>query len=778
MRLTLLLLVFIISGSLADAQVPAGEWTNYQSYQSASKLADAGELVYCAGNGGLFTYNKTDNSVQKLSSINGLSDVGINALAYGAETDVVLIAYKNSNIDLVFGKDIYNLSDIKRKQIMGNKAINKIMFDGNLAYLSCGFGIVVINTEKKEIKDTYYIADGGAQLNVYDITADDTYLYAATAEGIYRALASEPNLQDYSNWHRFENIPHASESFTQIENLNGKIIACYTPETGNDELYMLNNNNWSRVFPEISKVFDMTVAFNDRIIISNEGDVYIFNETGGIIEKIYQYIFADSQSNGIDPRCTLLNEDGSYWIADNWYGLVHKNGNNSEAVSPDGPVDNRVFSLYMSEENLWVTSGGRNAAWGNLWNQARFQKYSAGTWTAFDHSKYPIMSQFHDVVCMVADPNDPEHVFAGFWGAGVLEFQGEELVKQHSYHNSTLQTAIADANFVAIGGMAFDSNGTLWVNNGGVGKVLSSYKNGEWKAYSLPDLSNGVNLGDIVITKDGDKWLALSNRNKDIYVVKGDNEDRKWQRNVAYFSNGVEAQEYEMHEVYCMTMDRDGAIWVGSSKGVGVYDNPARIWNSTDQDPLAKYARQPGLELGDGIYHPLLASETVTAIAVDGGNRKWCGTKANGVFLISEDGEKELEHFNVDNSPLLSNEITSIAINDKSGEVFLGTAEGLISYMGVATEPEDTFTDVYVYPNPVRETYDGPIVITGLMEDTDVKITDISGNLVFHDTSVGGQASWDGKNLNGKRCHTGVYLVFLNNKTGEETFVTKILFIH
>ena len=778
MRLTLLLLVFIISESLIYAQVPVGEWTNYQSYQSASKLADAGELVYCAGNGGLFTYNKTDNSVQKLSSINGLSDVGINTLAYGNEQDVVLIAYKNSNIDLFFGKDIYNLSDIKRKQIMGNKAINKVMFDGSLAYLSCGFGIVVINTEKKEVKDTWYIADNGAHINVNDLVSDATYFYAATDQGIYRALVSEPNLQDYSNWQRFENIPNANGSFTQIENLNGKIIAVYSPENGNDKIYKLENESWSQVFSEISKVYDMTVAFNDRIIITNEGDVYIFSEAGTVIEKIYQYIFADSQSNGIYPRCTLLNGDGTYWIADNQYGLVHKNGSNSEAVSPDGPVDNKVFSLYQSGKNLWVTSGGRNAAWGNLWNQARFQKYSTGTWSAFDDSKYSIMSEFHDVVCIATDPNDSEHVFAGCWGAGVLEFQGDKFIKQHSYHNSTLQTVIANANFVAIGGMAFDDDGTLWVNNGGVGKVLSSFKNGEWTSYSIPDLSNGVNLGDIVITKDGDKWLALSNRNKDIYVVKGENEARQWQRNIAYFTNGTDETTLPMHDVYSMTIDRDGAIWVGAAGGVAVYDDPARIWNSTDQDPLAKYARQPGLELGDGIYHPLLASEIVTAIAVDGGNQKWCGTKANGVFLISEDGEKELEHFTVENSPLLSNEITSIAIDQQTGEVFFGTSEGLISYMGLATEPEDTFTDVYVYPNPVRETYDGPVVVTGLMEDTNVKITDISGNLVFHDTSVGGQISWDGKNLNGNRCHTGVYLVFLNNKTGEETFVTKLLFIH
>jgi hypothetical protein len=119
-----------------------------------------------------------------------------------------------------------------------------------------------------------------------------------------------------------------------------------------------------------------------------------------------------------------------------------------------------------------------------------------------------------------------------------------------------------------------------------------------------------------------------------------------------------------------------------------------------------------------------------------------------------------------------------IAINDKTGEVFIGTALGLISYMGEATAGDDDFNDVYVYPNPVRETYDGPIVVKGLLENTDVKITDISGDLVYKTKSLGGQAIWDGRNLNGRRCKTGVYLVFLSDEAGEKTKITKLLFIH
>jgi hypothetical protein len=214
-------------------------------------------------------------------------------------------------------------------------------------------------------------------------------------------------------------------------------------------------------------------------------------------------------------------------------------------------------------------------------------------------------------------------------------------------------------------------------------------------------------------------------------------------------------------------------VWVGTSAGVAAYFNPEEIWET---NPF--YATQPGLDLKDGIYHPLLKTELVTAIAVDGANRKWFGTRNSGVFLVSEDGQQEIENFNESNSPLLSNSVSSIAINDKTGEVFFGTPEGIISYRGAAIAGLGDYADVYAFPNPVRQDYDGDIVITGLIEDTDVKITDISGNLVHKTTSLGGQAIWNGKNLNGNRVSTGVYMVFGNDKQGEKTFTTKILFIH
>jgi len=756
------------------SQPAVGEWTDYQSYASAKKVVDTGEKIYCVTEGGLFSYNKTDNSIQKMSGVNGLSDVGIQNIAYSKENDVLLIAYQNANIDILKGNKIFNLSDIKRKQIAADKTINSILFSGNLAYLSCGFGIVVVNLERKEIKDTYFIGYEGDYLNVQDLATDGIYFYAATVNGIYRANATEPNLQNYNNWFKQTTIPHADQKFNKIEFFNGKFIANYHPnEWAQDEMYELNGSIWEPFLTNIKYVSDITTNGN-FIVFSSREEVFIYNENLQQVKYIRNYSFTGYEVSPISTSCAVIDDLNVVWIADLINGLI-KVGSQAERIVPESPVDNRIFSLSINGQDLWVSSGGRENSWGNLYFQPQFQLYREGKWSVFDKKIFPEANDFRDIVCVTADPKNPDHVFAGSWGGGVLEFNAGKFVTRYDNFNSTLETQLPGSPqepYVRIGGMAYDSNGNLWVTNTGVAKVLSSLQtDGNWKAYELAGIANKF-IGDLIITQNDDKWIVVP-RGIGLYVYNSSNGQEKEQKVIARYVNREVDLLTEMNDVYSIAEDLKGEIWVGTSNGVAVFSNPKKIWT---EDVL--YASRPGLDLKDGKFHPLLEKEGITAIAVDGANRKWFGTKTSGVFLVSEDGETEIEHFNTDNSPLPNNEITDIAINQKSGEVFIGTSSGLISYMGQATEANDEFSDVYVYPNPVRENYEGSIVVKGLVDDTDVKITDISGNLVYKTKSLGGQAIWDGKNLNGNRCKTGVYLVFMTDPIGEKTKITKLLFIH
>lgn len=783
-KFKILLTFLLISVAMLSGfpQPVIGEWTDYQSYAHAKNVVDTGDKIYCVTEGGLFSYNKTDNSIQKMSGINGLSDAGVQRLAYSKENNLLLIAYQNANIDLMIGTEVFNLSDIKRKQIPADKTINSVLFAGNLAYLSCGFGIVVINLERKEIKDTYFIGQEGAYVNVQGMATDGTFLYAATTNGIYKALASEPNLQNYTNWVRQTNISHSNNKFSKIINFNGKIIANYTTdndEWASDEMYQLDANGWNRFLPGVQYVSDVTSTGN-FLVISGRDEVFVYNEKFELVKYVPRFLFEGNNVDILSSRGAVLDDQNILWIADGNNGLI-KVGTQTERIVPEGPIDNKIFSLTINGNDLWVASGGHDSKWDNINNNPQFQLNREGKWSVFDSKVFPVPNKpnnFQDMVCITVDPKDPDHVFAGSWGGGVLEFKSGKFIKRYDNFNSTLQTALPETPYepyVRIGGMAFDSKENLWITNADVAKVLSVYQtDGTWKAFELSGIANILKIGKVVVTQNDDKWILVPRgKGHELYALNSTNDVSKEQRVVAYFTNGKEELYTKMNDVYSMVEDKKGELWVGTSIGVAVFSNPQKIWEDNQM-----YATRPGLNLPDGNFHPLLEKETVTAIAVDGANRKWFGTKNSGIFLISEDGETEIEHFDSDNSPLPDNNISDIAINQHTGEVFIGTGAGLISYMGQATESNEEFTDVYVYPNPVRETYDGPIVVKGLVENTDMKITDISGNLVYKTTSLGGQAIWDGKNLNGNRCKTGVYLVFMNDASGNKTKMTKLLFIH
>ena len=239
-------------------------------------------------------------------------------------------------------------------------------------------------------------------------------------------------------------------------------------------------------------------------------------------------------------------------------------------------------------------------------------------------------------------------------------------------------------------------------------------------------------------------------------------------------TTGVGKGNLNSNDIFTIVADLDGEIWVGTNNGISVFYSPESVFDGGNFDSQQILVEQ------DGYVQYLLESEAVTDIVIDGANRKWIGTSNAGVFLMSEDGTEEVYHFTTENSPIFSNQITSLGVDQLSGEVFIGTDRGIISFRGDATWGTSEFVnnDVYAYPNPVEPDYEGLIAIKGLVRDADVKISDAAGNVVFATTANGGQATWDGNKLTGGRAKSGVYLVFASNEDGKQTFVTKILFIN
>jgi ligand-binding sensor domain-containing protein len=335
-----------------------------------------------------------------------------------------------------------------------------------------------------------------------------------------------------------------------------------------------------------------------------------------------------------------------------------------------------------------------------------------------------------------------------------------------------LQTIISGEDYCRIAGVDFDNENNLWVTNSSVPNPISVRKtDGKWKSFHFEGVISNILLSEIIVTGNNHKWVILPNGNglfvfDNMGTIDNENDDQ-YKKLSIIDENG----KIITNRTYSLVEDLTGDIWVGTDQGVVVYYNPENIF-----DDESFHANRVVLTIGDATDY-LLKTEVINSIAVDGANRKWIGTEGSGVYLVSKDGTEEINHFTEDNSPLLSNKIVDIGINHESGEVFFATEKGLISYRGSATMGNDEFKDVYVYPNPVRENYEGDITIRGLVSDVNVKITDISGNIVYETTAEGGQATWDGKNFDGRRPSTGVYLVFCTNDDGSKTHITKLLFI-
>jgi len=723
-------LLFLLFPLFIQAQdVPIGFWKDYQSYTNTSYITQAKSKIYCVTNGGLFYLNRDDNTLNRLSKVTGLSDIGVKIIAYYDSSETTIITYENCNIDLIKEGRIINISDIKRKEIIGNKLINNITIKKGIAYLSCTFGLVLLDLEKEEIKDTYRIGENGNFVGINSCAFNEQNIFVASEDGIYSADIHSTSLFDFNSW---ELDTNRTENYWNIFSIGDSIWTGDSNSFYNNNLLFIANND--------------TVLIYENLLTNP--DTLIDNKL-----KYIQYIYHDIEENT--------------WIADSENGLLQFiNFNYQGNFIPEGPTINDTYSLEYENNTLYMCHGGHInfSSQGKIYDGVSIRK-NYDEWINYNYTAIGI-----DVL-EVAVKNGTEYYAS--WRDGLSEIKNGELVIRYDNDNTNgaLETTGSSNNRIKISDLKFDDNGNLWGLNSEVNHPLFvKTKDNEWFSFGMNQDRLGLFFDDLIIDQYNQKWGILGRGGLFVYndnsTISDANDDQ-----YKILKNSVGQGNLPSMGVYSIAEDLDGEIWVGTDKGIGIFYNPSAIFSGNNFD-----AQQVLIQEGDyGQY--LLSEEKIKCITIDGANRKWIGTEKTGVFLISEDGMEEIQHFTAENSPLFSNNIYDITINPENGEVFIGTEKGLISYRSDATTGVKTQEETHVFPNPVRETYNGPIAINGLITNANIKITDIDGNLVFEDFAKGGQAIWNGKNKNGERASTGVYLVFSTDINGLEKMVSKILFV-
>lgn len=753
--------LIFMSISWGMAQTSIHQWTTHAPGMKVINVEKVNEKIYAATPYELYYYNTNDNSINKLTKVNGLSDFGISIMRYNPHTDYIFIGYSNTNIDLIDrnGK-VVNISDIKNKDILADKTINDVYFIDELAYVCCGFGIVVIDMNRMEVKDTYIIGDNGAYLNVNDITLYDNKLYAATSHGVYYADYSSSNLADFSFWTKDLSMIHSDINYSEIECFNGNLLANYSENKyGRDTLFVYNGTTWDYHKKDTHAIRREIKGYDDRLILVEQYSVKIVDTNDNFISNF---------DSSLEPFDAIYDKTRNiYWIGDKYNSLIKMNLNNTcEYIRFNGPYSTNNFYITAHGNQLWVASGGFSLTWAKRWLTDGVSYYTDYEWNYINSRNNEAFDTITDFVCVAIDKTNSSKVYVGSYHEGLLEFDNYKLTKIHDETNSTLGKLIG-YDYVYVTGLDFDSKNNLWVANHGAEKRLSvKTTNNSWHSFNI---SNDKDISRLYIDRNDYKWIL---RRDGSFLVYNDNNTVTNASDDEYKIISTKAGQGGLpKEANCMDVDSNGTVWVGTNDGIALFYSPSKIFQSGVNYDASRILVPRNDGSGQADY--LLSGESVTAIAIDDADNLWVGTH-NGVFYISNNGLTEYHHFTEDNSPLLSNKIQDIAI-DGDGNVFFATDKGIISFRGKATEGQSSNSDVFVYPNPVRAGYTGLVGIKNLVPNSLVKITGVDGSFITHLYSEGGQAVWDCTNIKGNKVEPGIYLIFISDETGKENFATKIL---
>lgn len=767
MRYILIVSVIVLSFVKSlDAQLAIGQWRTHLPYYYGTSVAEVGNLVYCGTQDGLYSYNRTTGDMKTYSKVNGFSGVGVSLVGYNEHAQCLMIIYDDANIDLLKGDEIVNMSDIKDYTIQGAKTIHAVTMKGDSAILSCAFGVVVIDVKNEVVKTDVKFSDNVsfAGVECYDAafyTADTSY-YFATTGGLYRVKANQ-NIKNLQNWYLLPGVPVGT--YNSVVAFGNKVYFNYSHKLtasldNQDTVYVYNGSAVQYLDMGNTKTLMRMDASNTKLALLFKDELRGYNTLPALTDQISLCFNNGEQA--------IPGATGNFWVAADYGGFYEVTAALCNYYTPDGPKSRHTYDMHItSDGNIWVAPGAVTQTWANTFNFDGLFYRRDNDWKSVPLSDYGGGTTHWDVITLAVDPNDPGHIIAGSWGMGMYEVTG------YSNATGTYGSPFESTGGFPykIGGVLMDEDGNYWVSNVGNAPLKKRLASGTWIQYSFTSVTGGSvtssdPVGCLEIDDLNQIWMAVYN--KGIIVMDIENPGNRRLLNGTY--NYGDLPDLK---VRCIRKDLNGEIWIGCENGIRTF-SAGQVLPSSN----AINAQKIVLKAEDGNNELLLAETVINDIEVDGANRKWIATQGNGVRLVSEDGRTILLSFTAENSPLLSNNVNTIAIDNKTGEVYFGTEKGIISYKSDATIGSDSFGDVYAYPNPVKPEYDGPIVITGMANDALVKITDIAGNLVYETQSLGGQAVWNGKRYDGQRPQTGVYLVFCVNQDASETVITKILFIN
>ncbi|GEM_PF-756814 len=732
-------------------------WNTYLPYANVIDFdSDDNDQFYCISRASFFTYKHSEGLLERYSKANGMSDVEMAFVAADDYTGKIALIYLNGNIDLFKDGKFENVPDLKVSTVPGDKTLYAAHTRNGKLYISSGIGLIIVDLDKKVVAQQIPFYSNNTQALVKSVTTKGNNIYVATDIGLYTTTLDNPQLFNYSTW-----IQVSPLNFSFLSSNEQHVFVA----TGNQVYLVADNNNLVSINNTANPI--------QRLNGSRDGNVWILTK-----EQSFAPYAVKVSSNGtvIDSlpsffAARFMDEgDGNYWSADIYSGLRRRSSGNPADnwanIAPAGPISTGAHKVWAKNGELWLAHGSKDyTSWFPYLNQDAFSRYQNSSWRNW---KWDVLAQLPpdrqysrtDAVAIQKD-EATGNVYAGLLNGGVIKIDGNDQLT--SYQKDYLGENIdGDTGSYRVTDLKLDSENNLWITQSVVQNALSvkTYDD-QWYNFNISGVSH---LAAIAIDDLGQKWMASGINGEGIAVfndnntISNPNDDY-----VRKLSTGENNGNLPNAKVHTIAKDKNGEMWVGTESGIAIFS-----CNTDIRQGICNAILRPLVTKGFNFANHMFEGIPVKSIAIDGGNRKWVGTSV-GVFLLSEDGEEIIEQFTAENSPLLSNTIINIDIDPVTGVVYFSTAKGLCSFGGTAIEAGATISEsLFVFPNPVPSGYNRQISIKGMTEASNVKITDINGQLVFQGTSNGAMFAWNGRDYNGRKVQSGVYLVFVVSKDGTQ----------
>ena len=700
-----------------DAQLqlgPIGTWRAHFSNESIQQVVK-GDQIYVAAANQIIQID-ANRQTTYLNTTTGLHATGIHKIAWHPIENQLVIAYKNSRLDIIKGDQVTLIDDIQSSNLYSDKTINDLIVYNNNAYLSCNFGIVVIDLLKKEIKSTIFPNNNRQNVKVFQTIVYQNKLFALTENGIWSTTLVQNNSWIVENTMGVSGIKNMFVFKNQLYFNNQQKIYAYQSNIASYQIF--------------TGTIEAIAVDEERILAGiayqNKGTLIQFNNNQT------NTVLVDSAVL-IHP-VGLLKDGNTIWVADFGKGLYEKN-DQSKWFALGGPLSSAYGSNAFSIHQLLMSYGT---------NKIGISSLNEKGWSNLTQIQN---LKINYVEAVSIDPIDQS------WWMGM----GDQLI-HYDPNKKIVEAILPNTSMGAIKSIQQKTDGQIVLLKEGFGIVAKEA--GKWNSYPMQTGFSSANLKKILVAKNDLSWI-IGPKQQGILLFQKQNNQAIWRQ----LNTGKGSGNLPSMEVTAIAEDKDGSIWVGTDNGIAIFQ-----CNTINE---ACDAYLPIVQ-SNGFNGYLFQRETIHSISIDGANRKWIGTN-NGAWLISKDGAEVLQHFTTENSPLPDNSVLSIGIEPTDGDVFFFTKNEIISYKGNSTEPSTTQSAIKIFPNPVAPNYNGPIVIKNLVNNALVKITDINGQLMMQTRALGGQAVWNGMDQYQRKVASGIYLIFARDDMGNEKAVGKIL---